>query len=236
MPNAERRPGRGSADDPDVPHALAGGTTVSANRPDTIALALTGASGAVYGLRLLECLLRAQRRVYLMLSQPAQVVIGMETELSLPGRSADLERFFRDRYDLAEGQLRVFGKEQWTAPVASGSGAPRAMVVCPCTTGTLAAIAAGTSDNLIHRAADVVLKEGRKLILVPRETPFSVIHLENMLRLARAGAVILPPNPGFYHRPASIDELVDFIVARILDHLDIEHALLPRWGEPGGMA
>ncbi len=194
---------------------------------------MTGASGAPYGLRLLECLLNAQRRVYLMLSQPAQVVIGMETDLSLPGRPAEIERFFRDRHGAGKGQLRVFGKEQWTAPVASGSGAPRAMVVCPCTTGTLAAIAAGTSDNLIDRAADVVLKEGRKLILVPRETPFSSIHLQNMLRLSRAGAVILPPNPGFYHRPASIDQLVDFVVARILDHLEIEHELMPRWGEAG---
>lgn len=202
------------------------------NHNDPIALAMTGASGAPYGLRLLECLLKAGSRVYLMLSQPAQVVIGMETDLSLPGRPAEIERFFQERHGVDGTQLRVFGKEQWTAPVASGSGAPRAMVVCPCTTGTLAAIAAGTSDNLIDRAADVVLKEGRKLILVPRETPFSAIHLENMLRLARAGAVILPPNPGFYHRPATIDDLVDFVVARILDHLDIEHALQPRWGEP----
>ncbi len=206
---------------------------MSPQRPDTIALAMTGASGAPYGLRLLECLLKAERRVYLMLSQPAQVVIGMETDLSLPGRPAEIERFFRDRHGVSQDQLRVFGKDQWTAPVASGSGAPRAMVVCPCTTGTLAAIAAGTSDNLIDRAADVVLKEGRKLILVPRETPFSSIHLQNMLRLSRAGAVILPPNPGFYHRPASIDELVDFVVARILDHLEIEHELMPRWGEVG---
>ena len=209
------------------------GESVNQTRPDTIALAMTGASGALYGLRLLECLLNARRRVYLMLSQPAQVVIGMETELSLPGRPADIERFFQQRHGAEQGQLRVFGKEQWTAPVASGSGAPRAMVVCPCTTGTLAAIAAGTSDNLIDRAADVVLKEGRKLILVPRETPYSAIHLENMLRLARAGAVILPPNPGFYHRPASIDDLVDFVVARILDHLQVEHSLQPRWGEEG---
>ncbi len=206
---------------------------MSPQRPDTIALAMTGASGAPYGLRLLECLLKAERRVYLMLSQPAQVVIGMETDLSLPGRPAEIERFFRDRHGTGQEQLRVFGKDQWTAPVASGSGAPRAMVVCPCTTGTLAAIAAGTSDNLIDRAADVVLKEGRKLILVPRETPFSSIHLQNMLRLSRAGAVILPPNPGFYHRPESIDQLVDFVVARILDHLAIEHELMPRWGEVG---
>ena len=105
------------------------------------------------------------------------------------------------------------------------------MVVCPCTTGSLAAIANGNSDNLMERAADVMLKEQRKLILVVRETPLSVIHLENMLKLARAGACILPANPGFYHQPQTIDDLVDFIVARILDHMQIEHGLLPRWGE-----
>jgi 4-hydroxy-3-polyprenylbenzoate decarboxylase len=104
------------------------------------------------------------------------------------------------------------------------------MVVCPCTTGTLAGIAQGTSNNLIERAADVVLKERKRLILVPRETPFSEIHLENMLKLARMGAIILPPNPGFYHQPQTLDDLVDFVVARILDHLDIEHSLIPRWG------
>jgi flavin prenyltransferase len=107
-------------------------------------------------------------------------------------------------------------------------------VVCPCTMGTLAAIACGLSDNLIERAADVVLKEGRKLVLVPRETPFSALHLENMLKLARMGAVILPANPGFYHRPRTVEQVVDFVVARVLDQLDVAHTLLPRWGEPEG--
>lgn len=198
---------------------------------NAVALAMTGASGAPYGLRLLECLLQAGERVYLMLSQPAQVVIGMETELSLPGRPKEIEAFFRQRFGAPAGQLRVFGREQWTAPVASGSGAPRAMVICPCTTGTLAAIAAGTSDNLIDRAADVMLKERRPLVLVPRETPFSTIHLHNMLRLAEAGAVILPPNPGFYHHPRSLEDLVDFVVARILDHVGVPHDLVAPWGE-----
>ena len=117
------------------------------------------------------------------------------------------------------------------ALMLSGSALAQAMVVCPCTTGTLAAIANGNSDNLLERAADVTLKERRKLILAVRETPLSVIHLENMLRLARSGAVILPANPGFYYRPATVAELVDFIVARILDQLEIPHALLPRWGQ-----
>jgi flavin prenyltransferase len=199
--------------------------------PKPIALAFTGASGAQYGLRLLECLLEAGEQVYLMVSAPAQVVIGMETDLKLPGRTAEIERFFTERHGAGAGQLRVFGREEWTTPVASGSSAPRAMVVCPCTTGTLSAIACGASNNLIDRAADVVLKEGRKLILVPRETPFSVIHLENMLKLARMGVCILPPSPGFYHQPQSIDDLVDFVVARILDQLDIEHAVSRRWAQ-----
>jgi 4-hydroxy-3-polyprenylbenzoate decarboxylase len=127
--------------------------------------------------------------------------------------------------------LRVFGREEWFAPVASGSNPPDAMVICPCTMGTLAAVACGLADNLIARAADVVLKEKRPLILVPRETPFSQIHLENMLKLARSGAVILPANPGFYHRPESVQQVVDFVVARVLDQLGIAHDLMPRWGE-----
>jgi len=199
--------------------------------PGPVALAMTGASGAQYGLRLLACLLEARVPVYLMLSKPAQVVIGTETDLGLPGRTPEIRRFFLERHGADEHLLQVYGKEEWTAPVASGSAAPRAMVVCPCTTGTLAAISAGASDNLIERAADVVLKEQRRLILVVRETPFSVIHLENMLRLARLGVTILPANPGFYHRPATVADLVDFIVARVLDQLGIENQLITRWGQ-----
>ena len=197
----------------------------------TVALAMTGASGACYGLRLLECLLRADQTVALMLSKPAQLVISMETEMRLPARAADIRAALIELFGCAANRLQVYGKEEWTAPVASGSSAPRAMVVCPCTTGTLAAIACGTSDNLIDRAADVALKEGRPLILVVRETPFSVIHLENMLALARIGATILPANPGFYHRPETVNALVDFIVARVLDHLGVNHTLGPRWGQ-----
>lgn len=202
------------------------------NDPDQpIAVAWTGASGIQYGFRLVECLLAAGRRVYLMVSPAAQVVAGMETDLRLPGRPAELESMLSGLYGAEPGQLRVFGRQQWTAPVASGSNPPAAMVVCPCTTGTLGAIAAGLSEDLIDRAADVALKEGRKLILVVRETPFSAIHLENMLRLARAGAVIMPANPGFYFRPTRIEEIVDFMVARVLDHLGVEHSVGTRWGE-----
>ncbi len=197
----------------------------------TVALAITGASGVDYALRLLECLIDARARVWLMISQPGQIVVSMESELKLPGRAAEMQRFLSERLGAGEGQLRVFSREQWTAPVASGSSAPDAMVICPCTTGTLSAVACGASSTLIERAADVVLKERKRLIVVLRETPLSEIHLENMLKLARMGAVIMPANPGFYHRPTRIEELIDFIVARVLDHIGIEHRLLPRWGD-----
>lgn len=199
---------------------------------DAIALAMTGASGAPYALRLLELLLHSGRPVYLMVSAPAQVVLATETDLQIPGRPDEMQRFFSERYNAAPGQLQVFGREQWMAPVASGSNAPEAMVVCPCSTGTLSAIATGASNNLIERAADVMIKERRKLILVPRETPFSPIHLENMLNLSRIGVTILPAAPGFYHKPQRIEDLIDFIAARILDHLAIPHQLVSRWGEP----
>jgi 4-hydroxy-3-polyprenylbenzoate decarboxylase len=198
--------------------------------PQAIALAMTGASGSQYGLRLLQCLLQARQQVYLMLSEPARLVINTETELKIPAQPNDIQNLFTDLYHAAPGQLEVFGKQEWFAPVASGSNPPKALVICPCTSGTLAAVACGLSRSLIERAADVVLKEGRQLILVHRETPLSVIHLENMLRLARMGAVILPANPGFYHQPHGIEGLIDFIVARILDQLQIEHTLLQRWG------
>lgn len=196
-----------------------------------VALALTGASGSQYGLRLLECLVRAGQGVYLMISQAGQLVVRMETDLELPGRPQEAERFLTEQLGAAPGQIRVFGRQQWTAPVASGTNPPRAMVVCPCTTGTLAAIAAGASTDLIERAADVMLKERRPLILVVRETPLSEIHLENMLRLARLGALIMPANPGFYFKPQRVEDLVDFMVARVLDHLHVPHALIPRWGD-----
>ena len=192
---------------------------------------MTGASGAQYGLRLLEFLLQHGYHVYLLLSRPAQVVVNMETEHRLPARASEIQQYFIELYGAVPGQLHVFEREQWAAPIASGSGVADATVVCPCTTGTLSAIACGSSRNLIERAADVCLKERKKLILVVRETPFSEIHLENMLKLARMGVIIMPANPGFYQRPTSVQELVDFMVARVLDHLGIPHTLLPRWGD-----
>ena len=198
--------------------------------PKTICLALTGASGMPYGIRLLECLLREGHHVQLLYSSVAQIVAQQEMDFALPARPDDAAAFFRARFGDQPGTLAVYGREQWFAPVASGSNPPDAMVVCPCTMGTLAAISQGLASNLIERAADVALKEGRKLVLVPRETPFSAIHLENMLRLVRAGAVILPPNPGFYNHPQQISDLIDFVVARILDQIGINHSLIQRWG------
>ncbi|MBQ0744028.1 MAG: UbiX family flavin prenyltransferase [Pseudomonas sp.] len=192
---------------------------------------MTGASGAQYALRLLECLVKAEVEVFFMISQAAQLVVATETNLTLPPKPQALEIFLTEHYGARPGQIRVFGKQDWMAPVASGSGAPSAMVVCPCSTGSLSAIATGASNNLIERAADVALKERRKLILVPREAPYSTVHLENMLKLSQMGAVILPASPGFYHQPASVEDLIDFVVARILNQLDIPQELLARWGE-----
>ncbi len=194
-----------------------------------IAVALTGASGMPYAVRLIKELILQEPLIYVMVSQAANTVIRMETDLKLGTSSDEIETNLCDYFNAKQGQIKVFSKNQWTAPVASGSNPPRAMVVCPCTMSTLAAIANGLADNLMHRAADVVIKEGKKLILVPRETPYSAIHLENMLKLARLGVSIIDANPAFYQKPKKIDDLVDFVVARILDHLELEHDLLPPW-------
>ncbi|MDO6777260.1 flavin prenyltransferase UbiX [Shewanella sp. 3_MG-2023] len=204
-----------------------------AKKEKAISLAWTGASGAPYGLKLLQCLLTADYQVFLMISSAARVVLATEEGLQLSANSEKacqqlLAHFKMD--ENAAGELVVLGKDEWFSPPASGSAAPKQMVVCPCSTGTLAAIATGMSNNLLERAADVVIKERGQLILVPRETPFSAIHLEHMLSLTRNGATIMPAAPGFYHYPKSIEDLVNFMVSRILDHLGIEHGLTNRWG------
>ncbi|MCG5527560.1 MULTISPECIES: flavin prenyltransferase UbiX [Halorhodospira] len=196
-----------------------------------VSVALTGASGLQYGLRLVQTLAGAGETVHLLVSDAARVVAGLETDTPLPRRSAELHRQLVGALDIDPARLHVYSDQQWTAPLASGSAAPQRMVVCPCTTGTLAAIAGGHSDSLIERAADVVLKERGQLVVVPRETPLSAIHLEHMLSLTRLGVVVLPANPGFYHRPQRVEDLIDFVVARILDHLDVAHDLGPRWGK-----
>jgi 4-hydroxy-3-polyprenylbenzoate decarboxylase len=195
-----------------------------------ITLAWTGASGAPYGLRLLECLLAAEYQVYLLISSAARVVLATEHGLKLPAGPDAAKIILVEYLQCDASQLSVCGKDDWFSPVASGSAAPKKMVVCPCSAGTLASVAHGMSDNLIERAADVVMKERGQLLMVVRETPFSTLHLENMLKLSKMGVTIMPAAPGFYHQPESIDDLVDFMVARMLDHLGIEQALVPRWG------
>jgi 4-hydroxy-3-polyprenylbenzoate decarboxylase len=196
-----------------------------------ITLAITGASGSAYALRLMEQLLTSGQTVNLLISKPGQIVLGMETDLALSSQPARIQQQLAEHYSLSDpSKLAVYGRDQWTAPIASGTGISRAMVICPCTTGTLASIANGQSKNLLERAADVTIKEQKKLIMVIRETPLSAIHLEHMLKLARLGVVIMPANPGFYMGVEKVSDLVDFVVGRILDHLDITHNLTPRWG------
>jgi len=205
---------------------------IPAQAHEKITLAISGASGVQYGLRLLECLLQSGRIVYLLLSQAAYDVIDLETDLQLPENRdiASVHAFFCDMFNVDTSQLIYLHEKEWTAPIASGSGITDAMVICPCSSGMLSAIRHGASNNLVERAADVALKEKKQLICVARETPLSIIHCENMLALSQCGATILPASPGFYHKPQHINELIDFIVARVLDHLHITHDLIPRWG------
>ncbi len=205
---------------------------------EVVTLAVTGASGAPYFIHLLDNLLKSQVKVNLLLSSAAKVVIKTELDIQLPDNENDYKAFFLEYFlgsealnEFSESLLNFYGKEEWTSPVASGSNPSTAMIVCPCSMGTLSAIAQGASNNLIERAADVMLKERRKLILLTREMPFSTIHLENMLKLSRMGVTIMPASPGFYQQPQSVSELVDFVVARILDHLNINQSLIPRWGD-----
>jgi len=203
----------------------------SPRTPQRVVVAWSGASGIGYGLRLIEVLLAAGVQVELVYSAVTQVVARQELDLALPSAPDAAAAMLRERFAAGEA-LQVYGREAWFAPIASGSNAADAMVVCPCSMGTLASIAQGLAKNLIDRAADVMLKERRPLVLVPRETPLSAIHLENMLRLARAGACVLPANPGFYHRPQRVEDLIDFVVMRVCDQIGVATDLLPRWGEP----
>jgi len=190
-----------------------------------LVMAITGASGAPYAVRLLERLLAADRHVWLIVSSHGLRLL--RTELDIDSVDA-----LRTRVGAAEWRrlVTVYDDADRGAAPASGSARTAGMVVCPCSMGTLSAISVGASRSLVERAADVALKERRRLVLVPRETPLSAIHLQNMLRLSRAGATILPAAPGFYNKPTSVQDLVDFIVARVLDQLDVEHALVKRWG------
>ena len=189
-----------------------------------IVVAITGASGAPYAVRLLESLVRAMRPVQLIVSSHGLRLL--DTELGIGSINALQEKVGGNWSRF----VTVFDDADRGAAPASGSALSAGMVICPCSMGTLSAIAQGSSRSLVERAADVTLKERRPLILVPRETPLSTIHLENMLRVTHAGAVVMPAAPGFYHRPQSIDDLVNFVVARVLDHLHVEQNLVARWG------
>jgi 4-hydroxy-3-polyprenylbenzoate decarboxylase len=192
-----------------------------------LVMAITGASGAVYAVRLLEVLVEAGREVHLMVSPSGAAVVKQELD-----RTVDMEQFdARSLSPSLTGRIRYHHYQDFLAAPASGSFLTGGMVVCPCSGSTLSGIAHGASNNLIQRAADVHLKERRKLILVPRETPLSIIYLDNMRRAAEAGAVILPAMPGWYHGVQSVQDLVDFVVARILDQLGVPHTLMRRWGE-----
>ncbi len=202
--------------------------------PLDLVVAITGASGAAYAARLLQVLVKAGRRVHVTVSPSATQVFQLELGLTLDLRNCDLSQLLTEQSasnnEQPRGSLVYHHYQDFRAGIASGSFLTAGMVVCPCSMGTLASIANGLSTNLIHRAADVHLKERRKLILVPRETPLGSIQLENMKRLADVGAIILPAMPGFYHGPTTIQDLVDFVVGRICDQLGVPHELFKRWG------
>jgi len=194
-----------------------------------IVVGITGASGSIYGLRLIEELLRAEMQVTMLLTNAGRQVLAFETGLGVAEDPQECLQQLKE-YFKAGDNLKYYGLKNFFAPVASGSSAPDAVVICPCSMGTLGRIAAGLSDNLLERVADVALKEDKKLLLVPRETPFNQIHLENLLRLSKAGAQILPAMPGFYQQPETVADLVDFVVGKALDSLGVEHQLFKRWG------
>ncbi|HYF51295.1 MAG TPA: flavin prenyltransferase UbiX [Planctomycetota bacterium] len=196
--------------------------------PRRLALAITGASGAVYGLRVLEELLKHREiELHLTISESARKVLAVEHGLKL-----NLDKFDPRALKVAGAERAIYHHfENVAAPIASGSFRVEAMAIVPCSMGSVGGIAHGLSDDLIQRAADVMIKERRPLVIVPRETPLSAIHLENLLVLARLGVTVLPAAPGFYGKPQSVSDMVDFVVARVLDHLHVPHELGPRWGE-----
>lgn len=195
-----------------------------------VTLAVSGASGVAYTFKLIEELVKADLEISIVISSAGYLVISDESDLTLPGNPERCEAFLTQHFKASPGQIRVYGKDQWSSPLASGSNAPQTMIVCPCSVGCLSAIAVGASNNLLERAADVVIKEQGKLILVVREMPFSPIHLEHMLSLSKIGVVIMPASPGFYFKPKTLDDIVDFVVARILDQIGVSHTLTKRWG------
>ena len=195
-----------------------------------ITLAITGASGAPYSLKLLQALVAAGVQVHLLVSSAAKVVFATEEKMQLPSAPEKLQNHFIELLEAEQEQIKCYGKEEWFSPVASGSSAPKTMIICPCSTSTLSAVATGASNTLIERAADVVIKEKGQLITLVREMPLSTIHLQNMLSLSQLGVTVMPAAPGFYHEPETIEDLVDFVVARILDHIGLPQTLMRPWG------
>mgnify|MGYP000153247894 CR=1 FL=1 len=194
-----------------------------------VTLALTGASGAPYGLRLLQQFVAANVQVYLLLSDAAKIVLETEADFPLPSEIAQAQQLLTERFGAAPQQIKLLERSDWFSAPASGSSSPKQMVICPCSMGTLSAIRQGASNNLIERAADVILKERGQLVIAWRESPLSTIHLENMLGLSKMGVTMMPLAPGFYHKPQTLEDIIDFMVARILDHLGIEQSLVLPW-------
>lgn len=189
---------------------------------------ITGASGSIYGVRLVQELLKQEHKVHLIITEAGWQVFKEELEWDTTDRDGILTKRFIQK---GNGELHYHHLRDFTAPIASGSYRSDAMVIIPCSMGTLSGVANGASGNLLERTADVILKEGKKLVLVPRETPLHSIHLENMLKLSRMGARMVPAMPGFYHMPQTLDDLVNFVVGKVLDTLDVPHSLFRRWGD-----
>ncbi len=196
----------------------------------TYTVAISGASGAPYAVRLLQALVKGGHSIYLSISSDGLSILNDEANLMLKGSDTDIQYALEKHFEAKEGQITYFDEGYMYAPIASGSVKVDAMVVIPCSMKTLASIANGFASNLIERAADVMIKEKRKLILVPRETPLSAIHLRNMLTLAELGCVLIPAMPAFYHHPKHVSDMVDFIAGRVLDSMGVENDLAPRWG------
>ncbi|WP_243372280.1 flavin prenyltransferase UbiX [Geotalea sp. SG265] len=199
--------------------------------PRSYTLAITGASGAIYGLRTVEEILKSGARVTLLISRAGFAVLKEECSLDWHGSPVEIAAQLRAHFRVGADRLDYYAEDDFLAPIASGSAAAGAMIVAPCSMGSLSRIACGNSGNLVERCADVTLKEGKPLILMPRETPLNEIHLENMLRLSRMGAAIIPAMPAFYHHPRTVGDMIDFVVGRILDRAGLQHDLFSRWGE-----
>lgn len=200
------------------------------NKKRSITFAITGASGAIYGLNLLTHLTRFYHQVHVLLSDAARIVLATEVDLKVPESPKKIKQILTEYCQCEEGVIEVYAKENWYSPVASGSAAPKQMVICPASMGSVSAIATGASNNLLERAADVVLKEKGQLVIVPREMPFSSIHLRNLLSLSEDGATVMPACPGYYTGPKTLDDLADFVSSRILNHLGIANQLIEKWG------